>query len=121
MRCQLGEREAFGELVDVWHAPLRRYLRGVAGGSPDTADDLAQETWVAVLRGLPGLRHPERFAPWLFTVARRALTNHLRQAYRAPETSPRAAEPQPLPVRTRSRSPDRSPSAWPGRPSRSGR
>ncbi|WP_234371437.1 sigma-70 family RNA polymerase sigma factor [Streptomyces sp. XY431] len=91
MRCQLGEREAFGELVDVWHAPLRRYLRGVAGGSPDLADDLAQETWVAVVRGLPGLRHPERFAPWLFTIARRALTNHLRQAYQAPETSPRAA------------------------------
>ncbi|WP_328957845.1 sigma-70 family RNA polymerase sigma factor [Kitasatospora purpeofusca] len=90
VRCQLGERAAFGELVDVWHAPLWRYLRGVAGGSPHLADDLAQETWVAVVRGLPGLRQPERFAPWLFTIARRALTNHLRQEYQAPETSARA-------------------------------
>ncbi|MCX4758436.1 RNA polymerase sigma factor [Kitasatospora purpeofusca] len=90
VRCQLGEREAFGELVDVWHAPLWRYLRGVSGGSPHLADDLAQEAWVAVVRGLPGLRQPERFAPWLFTIARRALTNHLRQEYRAPETSGRA-------------------------------
>ncbi|MFB8235675.1 RNA polymerase sigma factor [Kitasatospora purpeofusca] len=92
VRCQLGEREAFGELVDVWHAPLWRYLRGVSGGSPHLADDLAQETWVAVVRGLPGLRQPERFAPWLFTIARRALTNHLRQEYRAPETTAQAAE-----------------------------
>ncbi|MFJ4094605.1 RNA polymerase sigma factor [Kitasatospora sp. NPDC089913] len=89
VRCQLGERDAFGELVDVWHAPLRRYLRGVSGGSPHLADDLAQETWVAVVRGLPGLRQPERFAPWLFTIARRTLTNHLRQEYQALETAAR--------------------------------
>ncbi|MGW0822500.1 RNA polymerase sigma factor [Streptomyces sp. NPDC002845] len=86
VRCQLGEREAFRELVRVWHAPLWRYLRGMVG-SPHLADDLAQEAWVAVVRGLPRLRQPERFAPWLFTIARRAVADHLRQAYQASETS----------------------------------
>lgn len=86
VRCQLGEREAFRELVRVWHAPLWCYVRGMVG-SPHLADDLAQEAWVAVLRGLPKLRQPERFAPWLFTIARRAVTDHLRRAYRASETS----------------------------------
>ncbi|WP_030545116.1 RNA polymerase sigma factor [Streptomyces albus] len=85
VRCQLGEREAFPELVRAWHAPLWRYVRGMTG-DPHLADDLAQEVWVAVVRGLPRLRQPERFAPWLFTIARRAVTDHLRQAYRAPET-----------------------------------
>ncbi|WP_234042908.1 MULTISPECIES: RNA polymerase sigma factor [Streptomyces] len=85
VRCQLGEREAFRELVGVWHAPLRRYLQGMAG-SPHLADDLAQEVWIAVVRGLPRLRQPERFTPWLFTIARRTVTDHLRQAYRAPAT-----------------------------------
>ncbi|WP_431961831.1 RNA polymerase sigma factor [Actinacidiphila sp. bgisy160] len=85
VRCQLGEREAFRDLVRVWHAPLWRYVRGMVG-APHLADDLAQEAWVAVLRGLPGLRQPERFAPWLFTIARRTVTDHLRQAYRAVET-----------------------------------
>lgn len=85
VRCQLGEREAFRELVRVWHAPLWRYLRGMVG-SAHLADDLAQETWVAVVRGLPRLREPERFAPWLFTIARRALADHLRRAYRNAET-----------------------------------
>ncbi|WP_442809605.1 hypothetical protein [Streptomyces sp. SR27] len=32
-------------------------------GSPHIADGLAQEAWVAVVRGLPRLRQPERFAP----------------------------------------------------------
>ncbi|UYQ63582.1 RNA polymerase sigma factor [Streptomyces peucetius] len=86
VRCRLGEREALRELVCEWHAPVRRYLLGMVG-SPGLADDLAQETWVAVMRGLPRLRQPERFAPWLFTIARRAVADHLRQAYRAPETS----------------------------------
>ncbi|MFE0631177.1 RNA polymerase sigma factor [Streptomyces sp. NPDC058864] len=85
VRCQLGEREAFHELVRVWHATLWRYVRGMVG-SPHLADDLTQEAWVAVLRGLPRLRQPERFAPWLFTIARRAVTDHLRQAYRDVET-----------------------------------
>ncbi|MFV0132004.1 RNA polymerase sigma factor [Streptomyces sp. HMX87] len=86
VRCQLGEREAFRELVRLWHAPLWRYMRGMAGSS-HLADDLTQEAWVAVVRGLPRLRQPERFAPWLFTLARRTVADHLRQAYRAPETS----------------------------------
>jgi RNA polymerase sigma factor (sigma-70 family) len=86
VRCQLGEREAFHELVHLWHDPLWRYVKGMVG-SPDTADDLAQEAWVAVMRGLPRLRQPERFAPWLFTIARRTVTDHLRQTYRTPATT----------------------------------
>ncbi|GGX08892.1 RNA polymerase sigma factor [Streptomyces malachitofuscus] len=86
VRCQLGEREAFRELVAVWHPPLWRYVRGVVGSS-HLADDLVQEAWVAVVRGLPRLRQAERFAPWLFTIARRTVTDHLRQTYKAPETA----------------------------------
>ncbi|UGY92872.1 RNA polymerase sigma factor [Streptomyces gobiensis] len=86
VRCQLGEREAFTELVHVWHVPLLRYVRGMVG-SQHVADDLVQETWVAVVRGLPRLRQPERFAPWLFTIARRTVVNHLRHAYAAQEVA----------------------------------
>ncbi|WP_354638135.1 RNA polymerase sigma factor [Kitasatospora camelliae] len=91
VRCQLGERAVFGALVGRWHEPLWRFVRGMVG-PPDLADDLAQEVWVAVVRGLPGLREPERFAAWLFTVARRTVTDHLRRTYRAPET--RVEEPE---------------------------
>ncbi|MEU6863274.1 sigma-70 family RNA polymerase sigma factor [Streptomyces sp. NPDC046876] len=86
VRCQLGEREAFRELVRVWHGPVWRYVRGMAG-SAHLADDLAQEVWLGVVRGLPRLRQPERFAPWLFTIARRAVAEHLRHAYRAAEAA----------------------------------
>lgn len=78
VRCQLGERDAFRELVRGWHGPVERYVRRMLAG-PD--DDVVQEVWLAVFHGLPKLRRPERFAPWLFTIARRAVANRLRDTY----------------------------------------
>ncbi|SDX96398.1 RNA polymerase sigma-70 factor, ECF subfamily [Amycolatopsis xylanica] len=88
VRCQLGERDALAELVRRWHTPLWNYLRRMVN-TAELADDLTQETWVAVLRGLPRLKEAERFAPWLFTIARRSLLNRLREDYRVPP------EPEP--------------------------
>jgi RNA polymerase sigma-70 factor (ECF subfamily) len=83
IRCQLGERDAFAGLIRAWHERLSGFVRRMVG--PADADDVVQEVWIAVLRGLPRLRQPERFAPWLFTIARRAVTNRLRAEYARPE------------------------------------
>ncbi|MFF5110180.1 RNA polymerase sigma factor [Streptosporangium sp. NPDC000509] len=83
VRCRLGEREAFAELVRAWHDPVWNYVRRMLG--PSRADDVAQEVWVAVVRGLPRLKEPGRFAPWLFTIARRAVADRLREEYARPE------------------------------------
>lgn len=82
VRCQLGERKAFTELVQGWHPTVERYVGRMLGG-PD--DDVVQEIWLAVVKGLPRLKRPDRFTPWLFTVARRAVMNRLREAYSRPE------------------------------------
>ncbi|QKV75367.1 RNA polymerase sigma factor [Amycolatopsis sp. Hca4] len=89
VRCQLGERDAFSELVHRWHGTVERYVRRMLAG-PD--DDVVQEVWLAVFKGLPKLRRPERFPPWLFTIARRAVTNRLRDAYGQPAAEPDASE-----------------------------
>jgi RNA polymerase sigma-70 factor (ECF subfamily) len=79
VRSQLGERGAFTELVRAWHGPVSTYVRRMLG--PGEVDDVVQDVWIGVLRGLPGLREPGRFTPWLFTIARRAVTNRLRAEY----------------------------------------
>ncbi|MGP4021779.1 RNA polymerase sigma factor [Actinomadura sp. 3N407] len=84
VRSQLGERAAFAELVRRWHVPVWTFTRRML--DEQRADDVAQEVWVAVLRGLPRLADPARFAPWLFTIARRAVLNRLRQEYTVTET-----------------------------------
>lgn len=63
------------------------------------ADDVTQEVWVAVLRGLPRLKEPARFAPWLFTIARRAVADRLRAEYaRSAVTEPEERDPIELAV-----------------------
>ncbi len=80
VRAQLGDRRALGELVGHWHLPVWRYVRAMLGDRA-RADDVSQEAWARALRALPGLRQPERFAPWLLTIARRAVQANLKQPY----------------------------------------
>ena len=80
VRCQLGERRAIEELVRRWERPLLFYVRRLI---PAEADALAvmQEVWVKVLTRLSSLRDPGRLAPWLYTLARNTLMDHLRDRY----------------------------------------
>jgi RNA polymerase sigma-70 factor (ECF subfamily) len=80
VRCQLGERAAFDELISRWHEPLWRYLRRLAS-SDDAARDLAQDTWLRVFRGLARLREPAKLRPWLFGIARNVAMDRLRAQY----------------------------------------
>ena len=80
VRVQLGDRQALGELVGHWHEPVWRYARRMLDG-PGPADDVSQNAWAAALKALPNLREPERFAPWLFTIVRRSVMDHLRGKY----------------------------------------
>ena len=83
VRCQLGEPEAFDELVARWHVPLWTYARRITG-SDDAAADAVQDAWLRALRGLPRLREPARIRAWLFGIARRVLMDRLRAQYAAP-------------------------------------
>jgi len=89
VRCQLGERPAFDELVERWHLRLWRYVRCMVERR-EQAEEAVQETWVRVLRGLPTLREPGRFGPWFFGIAHRVLMDRLRTKYTSTfeETSP---------------------------------
>lgn len=79
VRAQLGSRSALEDLVGRWQGPVWLYVRRMLDA--ERADDVAQEAWIAVVRALPRLREPDRFAPWLFTIVRRAALNRLRGQY----------------------------------------
>ena len=85
IRCQMGERAAFDSLIARWHEPLWRYLRRMA--NDDDARDLAQDTWIRVLRGIAKLREPAKLRPWLFGIARRVAMDRLRAQYARPALS----------------------------------
>ena len=83
VRCQLGERPAFDELIQRWHEPLWKYLRRLTG-EDEAAQDIAQDVWLRVLRGIGRLRDGSKLRPWLFGIARRAAMDRLREQYATP-------------------------------------
>jgi RNA polymerase sigma factor (sigma-70 family) len=82
VRCQLGERAAFDELIRRWAMPLRRFVGRVAGDAE--ADELVQDIWLRVLQGIGRLQDPTRLRPWLFGIAHRRLMDRLRERYASP-------------------------------------
>ena len=80
VRCQLGEIEAFDQLVERFHPALYSYSRRLTGDD-DAASDAVQDIWVRVVRGLPGLREPPRLRSWIFSIAHRTLMDRLRERY----------------------------------------
>ena len=70
IRCQLGEPAAFDELVAQWHRPLWQYIRRMVGIN-ELADELLQETWLRILRGIANLREPASLVAWMFGIAPR--------------------------------------------------
>jgi RNA polymerase sigma factor (sigma-70 family) len=83
VRCQLGEREAFDELIRRWHEPLWKYARRLTGDE-DAAAETVQEAWLRVVRGIARLRDPERLRAWLFGITRRVVMDRLRAKYGEP-------------------------------------
>ncbi len=83
VRCQLGERAAFDALIGRWHEPIWRYLRSLCN-SDDATADMAQDTWLRVLRGIAALRDPRSLRPWLFGIARRVAMDRFRRQYAQP-------------------------------------
>lgn len=85
MRCQLGERSAFDDLIRRWAQPLLRYVARVTGNN-DAADELVQDIWLKVLQGIGRLQDPTKFRAWLFGIAHRRVMDRLRERYAAPTT-----------------------------------
>lgn len=105
VRCQLGEPEAFDDLIARWHGPLWQYIRRMSGRD-DEAQDMLQDVWLRVIRGIARVRDGSRLRGWLFGITRRVLMDRLRRQYATPpasdlNTDDLAAEPEP---------PDREPS-----------
>lgn len=86
LRCQTGDRSAYGELVERYGPRLRYFLRKLVPRG-DRADDLLQETWVDIFRQLPRLQDAGAFASWAYRIARGKATLELRRNGRAPRTS----------------------------------
>jgi RNA polymerase sigma factor (sigma-70 family) len=75
---QAGRMDAFNALYQRHEGALYRYILGMVQRR-HLASDLFQEVWVAVIRAHAELGG-KPFAPWLYTVARNRVIDHMRLA-----------------------------------------
>lgn len=78
-RVRAGEQEAFIRIVERHQAALLRLARNYVP-SAAIAEEVTQDTWLAVLRGLDGFAGRSTFKTWLFQIlVNRARTTGVRE------------------------------------------
>ena len=95
-QARQGQQEAFTELVRRYERKVINLARSLTANDAD-ADDLAQEVFIRVFRGLRGFRGDSAFRTWLYRVAVNVIRSQLRRRaffglLRAERTTDPAAE-----------------------------
>jgi RNA polymerase sigma factor (sigma-70 family) len=76
-----GDAQAFARLYDRYDRPCFQFIRRTLGSAhADAAEDLHQETWMAVSKSASAY-DPRKasFPAWLFTIARHKVWDHFRR------------------------------------------
>jgi RNA polymerase sigma-70 factor (ECF subfamily) len=73
-----GSEKAFRKLVERYHPMAYAVVRGVLGDRSDV-EDVAQEVFIKIFRGLPGFRGNAKFSTWVYTIARNEAINAVRK------------------------------------------
>lgn len=74
-----GDAHALDHLMRISLQPVLDWCIRLGGPQVDP-DDLAHDVLILVLRKLPTLRAPDRYAPWLFMITRREVIRSRRRA-----------------------------------------
>jgi RNA polymerase sigma-70 factor (ECF subfamily) len=87
-RALAGDAEAFGSLVERYGATARRVARAILG-TPEDADDAAQEAFLTAWRKLGQYDLKRPFRPWFLRIVANTARD-VRRARRVRETEPLA-------------------------------
>ncbi|HOT95502.1 MAG TPA: sigma-70 family RNA polymerase sigma factor [bacterium] len=76
---QQGDADAFDQLLQRYQRPLFAYLLRLVQ-ERNAAQDLFQETFLRVIRALPGYQERARFGSWIFGIAHHLAIDHHRKS-----------------------------------------
>jgi RNA polymerase sigma-70 factor, ECF subfamily len=81
-KARKGDVESYQKIYEVFARRVLNFIHRMVN-SPEEAEDLTQETFVAVYQKLGTLKDASKFEPWLFRIAR----NFVYQRYRTRSSS----------------------------------
>lgn len=79
--ARAGDRAAFASLVARRGPRLLAHARRLSGDA-EVSRDIVQDAWIAILRGLPGLRDDYAFLPWALRIVTRAVAKDIKRKVR---------------------------------------
>lgn len=86
LRVKEGDLSAFEELVEIHqHSVIGTVAKML--GSPNDAEDIAQQVFVRVWKSAPRYEPQAKFTTWLFTITRNLVFNEMRRRQRKPAFS----------------------------------
>jgi RNA polymerase sigma-70 factor, ECF subfamily len=77
-RCKRGDRQAFEELVRTTNRRVYSLAYRLVGDRGD-AEDVAQEAYLRMFRGLAGFREEAAFETWMYRIVTNCAMSHLRR------------------------------------------
>jgi RNA polymerase sigma-70 factor (ECF subfamily) len=77
-RCKRGDRAAYEELVRATHRRVYSLAYRMVGDRGD-AEDVAQEAYLRMFRGLAGFREEAAFETWMHRIVANCAVSHLRR------------------------------------------
>ena len=78
LRCQVGDKDAFAELIERYQAPLRYFISRLLENTQMT-EDIFQDTWLTVIGRIHSLKNIDTFSTWLYRIARNKVYQQLRR------------------------------------------
>src|ERR687888_1468083 len=76
--CRRGDRRAFEELVRLSHRRVYSLAYRLVGDRSD-AEDVAQEAYLRMFRGIAGFREEAAFETWMHRIVANCAMTHLRK------------------------------------------
>lgn len=75
---QMGDVDAFGELMDRYEAKLKRYGRKFLARQNDI-EDLVQDVFIKAYEHMQSFDTSLRFSPWIYRIAHNLFVNELKR------------------------------------------
>ena len=94
LRCQMGEADAFRELVAELERPLLYFATKLLGDE-DAALDVLQQTWLRAFQTVRRLQQPDQIRAWLYQIVRGLAIDKSRKRASVERLEQEYAESQP--------------------------
>jgi len=88
-RCQVGDKEAFQELISKYHPFIYKFLIRLTKDE-ESAEDLTQETFIKIIRNIDkfDINGKAKFSTYLVTVSKNCYIDYLRKTQKYVMTNP---------------------------------